>query len=277
MDHVGRALRPGELRSRRAGIDVDLVLLAHDRLHRERHRRGRHIHNDIDAVLIEPLTDDRRADVRLVLMVGDQHIDGEPFRRYAKILERLAHAGNGGRPRDVAINAGLVIHHPDLDDRGLGTADARRQPGRRGDGGPQHSDGAWTACWFLPGFSLAQPWRQRQECAGAARSGGIDARRQPSTGVGCTRLGHTNFVCSSGVGGCNLCGSVPFKRRRPGGNKQGGSDGSVQPAAFAPLCVVGRDGARTYVGRQRGNSGSDARATAPGYQRAQPLPRLYGR
>ena len=57
---VRRALRVGEIRGRRARIDVDAVLFLDDIVDRERDAGIRHVDDDVDLVDVEPLPRDIR-------------------------------------------------------------------------------------------------------------------------------------------------------------------------------------------------------------------------
>src|SRR5207249_2085774 len=67
--------------------DERLVLLSRDLVDREHHRRRGHVDDDVHLVGVEPLPCDRRADVRLVLMVGDEDLDLHPLLGGAEVLD----------------------------------------------------------------------------------------------------------------------------------------------------------------------------------------------
>ena len=64
-----RALLIGQCGGTGAGIEDDPLLLARKALDRKRDARIRHVHDRIDAFDIEPAAGDRRADIRLVLVI----------------------------------------------------------------------------------------------------------------------------------------------------------------------------------------------------------------
>ncbi len=130
VHRVGRALRARQIRGAGARIEEHLVLLAHHGGDSQRHRGGRHVDDDVHPVPVEPLPGDGRADIRLVLVVGVDDFDREAVR--AEILHRLPHAGDrGGAPR-VAVRAGHVVQHSQLDAGLLGPAARQRQGGEGG-------------------------------------------------------------------------------------------------------------------------------------------------
>ena len=81
VDRVGRAGRICEIGGRRARVHVDDVLLLGDAVHRQRHAGGQHAHDSVDLLLIGPLAGEVHAHVRLVLMVGGDHVDLPALRR----------------------------------------------------------------------------------------------------------------------------------------------------------------------------------------------------
>jgi hypothetical protein len=86
------------VRSRwRRRVEEDLVLLAHDVVHRERDGGGAAVHHRVHALAVEPLAGDVGADVGPVLVVGEHDLDVEAA--VAELGRRLAHAGEFGRAR----------------------------------------------------------------------------------------------------------------------------------------------------------------------------------
>lgn len=117
MDGVRAALLAGEVGGRGAGIEHHLILLAAHRIHRERNRGGRHIDDGIDPILVEPLPGDASADIGLVLVVGENHLDLH-IPPSGEFLHRLAHTDHPGRAGIVAIGAGLIIQYAEAEDGG---------------------------------------------------------------------------------------------------------------------------------------------------------------
>ena len=119
VDGVGRALGAGQVGRAGARVDEDLVLLLGDLVDRERDRRGRHVDDHVDAVLVVPLAGDVGGDVGLVLVVGRDDLDLDALAGGVEVLDR--HAGGDDRAfaRQVGIDAGAVVQHADLDG-GLG-------------------------------------------------------------------------------------------------------------------------------------------------------------
>ena len=94
---------------------MDLVLVARDLVDRERHRGGRHVDDDVDAVLVIPLARDGGADVGLVLVVGRDDLDLQALVGRLEILDRHARGDHRALAGDVGIEAGAVVHHADLE------------------------------------------------------------------------------------------------------------------------------------------------------------------
>ena len=109
VNGVGRALRSGQIRGATAGIDEDLVPLPGDAVDGERHRRGRHVQDDVDAILIVPLPRDAGADVRLVLVVRRDDFDLDALLGGLEVLNR--HAGRYRRSlaRQIGINPRSIV------------------------------------------------------------------------------------------------------------------------------------------------------------------------
>ncbi len=96
------------------------VLLAHDLVHRERHRGERHVEHDVEVVAVDPLAHDAGADVGLVLVVGGEDPDVE-----TGILRLEVGGGHLGRHHralagEVGIGPGPVVQHPEGDAGGAG-------------------------------------------------------------------------------------------------------------------------------------------------------------
>ena len=130
VQRIGVALRPREVGRRGPRTDIGLVLFRGDRGDRKCDARIRHFHDQVHAVLVEPLARDAGADIRLVLMVGEDHLGGKSFR--AEFRHRLLRAVHRQRPRQILIRARHVRQAPDLDDGGLRARHARQCGGGGG-------------------------------------------------------------------------------------------------------------------------------------------------
>ena len=75
----------------------------------------RQVGDDIDTAPVEPFAGNRRRNVRLVLMVGSDDLDGDTAGGSAQILDR--HTGRQDRSgsADISDNAALITHHTDDD------------------------------------------------------------------------------------------------------------------------------------------------------------------
>jgi len=142
MHGIWAALRAGQVGRGGARVQVDLVLLAADRVDRQRHGAGRHVEHRVHAVLVEPAPGDAGADVGLVLVVGREHLDLDLGVQLGELLRCLPDAGDGERAGVVAVVAGLVVQHPQADRCGLGEGRAgqpRERARQHGDGNAQRS------------------------------------------------------------------------------------------------------------------------------------------
>jgi hypothetical protein len=106
----------------------------------ERDARVRHVDDEVDLVRVVPLPRDLRADVRLVLVVGEDDLDLHPLLVGAVV--RDSHPGGHHRALagEVGVEAGLVVEDADLDDavrdlsvRGGADGEQRRQHGESSD------------------------------------------------------------------------------------------------------------------------------------------------
>src|SRR4030088_1653040 len=68
-------------------------------------RRGRHVEDRIDFLVVIPVAGDADADVGLVLMVGRDHLDGLARHPAAVIGNRYLHGGKRAFARGVGIEA----------------------------------------------------------------------------------------------------------------------------------------------------------------------------
>ena len=150
VDAVGRALLAGHVRRRRAGDQVDALLLAATCCIARPEECGSAIGQHIDALVIDPFAGQRAGDVRLVLIVGLHDLDRPAEHRTAEILHRQLDRHAVAWTADVAIRAAHVAEQADLHRlrRALRAQDARHGQRRRG----QCADDG-TAGKFLHRFS----------------------------------------------------------------------------------------------------------------------------
>ena len=132
---IGRALRPGEIRRRPAGVEVGLVLLPRHRVDRQRDRRCRHVHNHIHPLLVEPLPRQAGPHIGLVLMVAGNHFHIKAV--IAPFLHRLPGASQADRPAIIGIRAGHIVQHANLQLHPLCPGAARSGSSGGGSGGAQ--------------------------------------------------------------------------------------------------------------------------------------------
>jgi hypothetical protein len=134
VDGVGRARLAGQVGSRGAGVDEDLALVLGDLVHRECHAGIGRVDDHVDAFGVVPLVRDLRADVRLVLVVGEDHLDVEALLLRLEVLDRHFRGDHGALPGEVRVQAGLVVQDADLHDvtRDLGMCRAGRKGQGRG-------------------------------------------------------------------------------------------------------------------------------------------------
>ncbi|MGY3407579.1 hypothetical protein ACVWZV_003692 [Bradyrhizobium sp. GM5.1] len=92
------------------------VLLARQRRDRQRHRRGRHVEDRVDLVVVVPVAGDVDADVGLVLVIGGDHLHGLARDFGTVIGDRHLHGGERALAGRVRIEARHVREHADLDD-----------------------------------------------------------------------------------------------------------------------------------------------------------------
>ncbi len=132
VDGIRRAFCAGQIRSRRARVDEDLVLFLGEFADRQRHARVRHIHDNIDALLVEPFAPGVDGDVGLVLVVGRNDFDLQAFTSRFEILDRQSGGDGGPFPAHILVKARLVVQDADLHRRlGAGLSRKRHQCSRR--------------------------------------------------------------------------------------------------------------------------------------------------
>ncbi len=111
----GRTALAGESeRACRAG-DVDLSERARNLLHRERGAGIRHVDDELNPFGIVPAPRHRRRDVRFVLMVAADRLDGLAEHAAAELLDRHSGGGERARPALVREIPGHVVEHADGD------------------------------------------------------------------------------------------------------------------------------------------------------------------
>ena len=133
LDRVGRAEFAVEVGGAGRVGDEQLLLFVGDVLHREPDRRDRHVHDQVDLLGVVPAPRDGAADVRLELMIADDHADRLAEHLAAEIVDRHLRRGHralAGRCRRRPVHVG---EDADLDRvvRDLGKRRLRRQASRR--------------------------------------------------------------------------------------------------------------------------------------------------
>src|SRR5262249_61941434 len=81
----------------------------------ERHGPRRNIDDDIDLAGIVPLARDARAHIRLVLMIGTDHLDRLTLHFAVEIRSRHLGGNERARTGGVGVEAAHIREHPDLD------------------------------------------------------------------------------------------------------------------------------------------------------------------
>src|ERR1700733_6422942 len=109
------ALLAGERRGRNGGVNRNLVLVANDGLESQSDRGIADVRNRIDAIDIKPFAYDRRTDIRLVLMVGEQQLDFDVGMLLLEIFSRQLGGNEGALSVGIRERAARVGDHPDLD------------------------------------------------------------------------------------------------------------------------------------------------------------------
>ena len=106
----------GERRGADRAGDGDAILLRRDLLDRERDRRIVEADGHVDVIGVEPLARDRRADIGLVLVVGDDDVDRLAEYRSAGILNRHPRGDDRAGAAEVGIEARLIVENTDAND-----------------------------------------------------------------------------------------------------------------------------------------------------------------
>ena len=160
MHRVGRAARSGQVGRRGAGGQEHLVLALDDVVDHERHRRRRHVDDDVDLLVVGPAVGDAGADVRLVLVVAGNDLDLEALARGDEIGDRLACGKDRSRPGRRGVETRQIGQHADLD-RIVGGLDLRGNDRHSGRNTIKPSlafmtTSLWTSCSRRP-TSVAHP------------------------------------------------------------------------------------------------------------------------
>ena len=75
VNAVGRARRAGEIGRCGTGQEQHAIFVRRQPLDRERHRGVRDVDDGVDLAVVVPVLRDAQADIRLVLMIGADHLD----------------------------------------------------------------------------------------------------------------------------------------------------------------------------------------------------------
>ncbi len=134
LNGVGRAILAGQIRARGGGGEKRHRRPAQQRVDAETDRGVRHVDHRIDLVDVDPLADDRGADVGLVLMVGVDDLDLDILAAAVEVLG--GHTGRFHRPHAIGVleDAGNIIENADAND---GVRDLRM---RRCPSGARHGE-----------------------------------------------------------------------------------------------------------------------------------------
>jgi hypothetical protein len=89
--------------------------LACDFLDGESDRRDRYVEDSRNVVSVVPATRNGCSNVRLALMIGNDHFNGSAQHTAASVLDRQTSRDDGAGPCEVCVNAALIIEHADFD------------------------------------------------------------------------------------------------------------------------------------------------------------------
>src|SRR6516165_3998228 len=105
--HASRRARfAGQIRRARGGDEKNAIPLPGNLLNGERDGGHRNVNDGVDALLIEPLARNIRADVRLVLMVSRDDLDFSPQHGATKIFYSELRGDHGAYSAQVRVKAG---------------------------------------------------------------------------------------------------------------------------------------------------------------------------
>ena len=116
VNAVGRAVFVRQSRRACAIDDGDTVLFLDKAHHGQRDRGVHHVGEHVDMVDVNPFACLGHADVRLVLVIRGEDLDGLAQDFAAKILDRHLGRDDGARPGDIGKRARHVGQHANLDD-----------------------------------------------------------------------------------------------------------------------------------------------------------------
>ena len=105
MNRGRRARLAGQVGGGSTRNQKHLLPCAYDFLHRERDTRIRYVDDRIDAVIVEPVPRNRRADFGLVLMVGADELDLFAADGAAEIGDRHVRRLDRPRPPVIGVEA----------------------------------------------------------------------------------------------------------------------------------------------------------------------------
>jgi hypothetical protein len=92
----------------------------------ERDRRIGDVEDRLHPFVVVPSARDVEADIHLVLVIGDEHLDLAAQNLAAEILDRHLRRLHGARAGQIGVGAGLVVHDADGEDA-LGEGGAYQQ------------------------------------------------------------------------------------------------------------------------------------------------------
>ena len=126
----GGAVLAGEVGGADGARDRDAVALLGDSFHCQRHGGIGEVDDHVDVIDVEPSAYDGDADIRLVLVIADRHLDGLAEHAPAHVLDRHAGRDHRAGATETGIDARLVVEHTDFDDALRGPRGAREQCGQ---------------------------------------------------------------------------------------------------------------------------------------------------
>jgi hypothetical protein len=108
-----------------SGEHHDPLALPRDLLHGEGDRGDGNVDDRVDVFHVVPARRDRRADIGLVLVIGEDDLDRLAQHGAAEILRGHARGDHRSLSGQISVDARLVVEHSDLD----GVAGGLRNPG----------------------------------------------------------------------------------------------------------------------------------------------------
>ena len=146
MDRIGRAIRAGERGAARADGDERHFFRCRDLGHGDADTGVRAADQHVQPVLVGPLAKLRRADVRLVLMVGREHLDLPAEHRAAEVGNRHPNGLDAALTLNIRIDARKIIDIADDDLVGGGVRRRYRCTEQRAQRGRQRSQCPRSQC-----------------------------------------------------------------------------------------------------------------------------------